>query len=55
MLKGSSAQKGGESLGYFIKGDMVPEFAEAAFAISHFLRAGQQVRENPVRLSHHQG
>jgi peptidyl-prolyl cis-trans isomerase C len=32
LSKGGSAQRGGD-LGYFLKSDMVPEFAEAAFAM----------------------
>lgn len=32
ISKGGSAQKGGD-LGYILKGDMVPEFAEAAFTL----------------------
>lgn len=32
LSKGGSAQNGGD-LGYFVKDDMVPEFAEAAFAM----------------------
>ncbi len=41
---GPGAQQGGD-LGFFKKGDMVPEFAEAAFA----LQEPGQITENPVR------
>jgi peptidyl-prolyl cis-trans isomerase C len=42
LSKGGSAQNGGD-LGYFVKDDMVPEFAEAAFAMEP-----GQVSQEPV-------
>jgi peptidyl-prolyl cis-trans isomerase C len=46
LSKGGSAQNGGD-LGYFVKDDMLPEFAEAAFAIEP-----GQVSEQPIETQY---